>query len=119
MPKKINATESEQDALIDNIRELIFGDRNYCILYELDKREDIHNKIYDLIPVLKSNFLIHNIPGVQRPETLKRPWLSIMRAFLKRKYSIISENYLLKLPNEVVATKRYILLPKDAIDATD
>lgn len=118
MPKKITATDNDQDELIDKIKTLIFGDKNYCVLYELDKRDDLQKSILDLIPELRNKFLIHNIPGVQRPETLKRPWLSIMRNFLKRKYTIVSENYLHKTDDSVFATKRYIILPKDALNLT-
>lgn len=115
MPKKIHATDHDQDALIEKIRSIIFGEKNYCVLYEMDQRQDVHQQIEDLIPELRSSFLIHNVAGVQRPETLKRPWLSIMRNFLKRKYTIVSENLLYKTEGGVHATKRYILLPKDVL----
>lgn len=115
MPKKLQINDTDQDLLIEDIRKIIFGEKNTCILYELDKNEEIQEKILNLIPSLRNKFLIHNIPGVQRPETLKRPWLSIMRSFLKRKYSIISENYIIKTDNGNIPTKRYILLSNELL----
>ena len=115
MPKKVDSSSQTQDDLIETIRGLLFGSKNVCILYEIDQNTEVQQQILDLIPALRTNFLIHNIPGVQRPDTLKRPWLSIMKTFLKHKYHIVSENYILKKPDGVIATKRYILLPKDSI----
>lgn len=115
MPKKIDPASAKQDALIEQIRQTLFGSKNVCILHDIDNRTDVQKQIVELIPELRSNFLIHNIPGVQRPDTMKRPWLSIMKTFLKYKYHLVSENYLLKTQNGVVATKRYILLSKDSI----
>ena len=119
MPKKITATTDDQNAIIDKIKDLVFGEKNFCILYELDQRSDLQVEIDKLLPEIRSNFLIHNVPGVQRPDSLKRPWLSVMRTFLKKKYTIVSENYLLRLPDQVVATKRYILLPKDVLSVAE
>lgn len=116
MPKKITATSADQDRLIDTIKTIAFEDKNWCILHDLDNQPEKQQWILDLIPELRSSFLIHNLAGVQRPDTLKRPWLSIMRTFLRRKYHVLSENYLLRTAEGgVVATKRYILLPKEAI----
>lgn len=115
MPKKVVASSGDQDELIEKIRGILFGDRNTCILYDMDHNAAVQQQILELIPSLRSHFLIHNIPGVQRPQSLKRPWLSIMRAFLKKKYHILCENYICKRPEGNVATKRYVLLPKDSI----
>lgn len=119
MPKKVLASSEEQDRLIEQIRRLIFGDRNTCILHEMDHKPEVQEKVMALLPALRAHFLIHNIPGVQRPQSLKRPWLSIMRAFLKRKYHILCENYVWKRPEGTVATKRYVLLPKESIVDVD
>lgn len=115
MPKKIDPASPRQDELIEEIKKILFGTKNVCILHDIDQKPDVQKQIADLIPELRSNFLIHNIPGVQRPETMKRPWLSIMKTFLRYKYHLVSENYLMKTPDGVVATKRYILLSKDSI----
>jgi hypothetical protein len=115
MPKKIDMSSPRQDELIENIRALLFGNKNVCVLCDIDNKPDVQKKVLDLIPDLRMHFLIHNIPGVQRPDSLKRPWLSIMKTFLKYKYHLVSENFLMKTENGVVATKRYILLPKDTI----
>ena len=116
MPKKIDPASPKQDELIEHIRNTIFGTKNVCVLHDIDQNAEVQKKIMELIPDLRNNFLIHNIPGVQRPESLKRPWLSIMKTFLKYRYHIVSENYVWKKPDgSVVATKRYILLPKDSI----
>lgn len=118
MPKKIDHASPKQDELIEQIRSVLFGNKNTCVLYEVDNQPEMQEKITALIPELRTNFLIHNIPGVQRPDTLKRPWLSIMKTFLRFKYHIVSENFLIKTQSGVIATKRYILLPKDSIIET-
>lgn len=116
MPKKITATSDDQEKLIETIKTIIFGDRNWCVLHDMDHQPDKQQSVLDLIPQLRSSFLIHNLAGVQRPDTLKRPWLSIMRTFLRRKYHVLSENYLMKQSDgKVIATKRYVILPKEAI----
>lgn len=115
MPKRITATEDEREIIINEIKETIFGDKNWCILYDLDRNPDVNHKIGELIPKIKSAFLIHNMAGIQRPETLKRPWLSIMRTFLKQKYHIIGENHIVRREGNVIATKRYVLVPKGLI----
>ena len=115
MPKKIDPASPRQDELIEEIRKTLFGAKNVCILHDIDNKPEVQKTIVDLIPELRTHFLIHNIPGVQRPDTMKRPWLSIMKTFLRYKYHLVSENYLLKTPEGVVATKRYILLSKDSI----
>lgn len=119
MPKKIDTASPRQDELIEEIRKTLFGIKNVCILHDIDSKPDVQKQVADLIPELRAHFLIHNIPGVQRPDTMKRPWLSIMKTFLRYKYHLVSENYLLKTPTGVVATKRYILLPKDSIVDSD
>lgn len=116
MPKKIDNSSPKQDELIDKIRQILFGSKNTCVLHDIDNQPELQEQVIALIPELRTSFLIHNIPGVQRPDTLKRPWLSIMKTFLRYKYHIVSENFLIKTPSGVVATKRYILLPKDSID---
>jgi hypothetical protein len=117
MPKKITATSDDQDQLIESIKNILFGDKNWCILHEIDQKPEKQQEVLDLIPELRKSFLIHNLAGVQRPDSLKRPWLSIMRTFLRRKYHVLSENYLMKHSDtgDIIATKRYILLPKEAI----
>lgn len=116
MPKKITATENDQEKLIDSIKTIIFGDKNWCVLHDIDQQPEKQQQVLDLIPNLRQNFLIHNLAGVQRPDTLKRPWLSIMRTFLRRRYHVLSENYLMKTSDGgIIATKRYVLLPKEAI----
>lgn len=116
MPKKITATSDDQERLIDRIKSTLFGDKNWCVLHEIDNEPEKQQQVLELIPELRASFLIHNLAGVQRPDTLKRPWLSIMRTFLRRKYHVLSENYLMKREDGgIIATKRYILLPKEAI----
>jgi hypothetical protein len=116
MPKKITATPDDQERLIDSIKSILFGERNWCVLHDIDSQPELQQRVLDLIPDLRQSFLIHNLAGVQRPGTLKRPWLSIMRTFLRRKYHVLSENYLVKKSDGgIIATKRYVLLPKEAI----
>lgn len=116
MPKVIKATSEDQDVLIEKIRDTVFGDKNWCVLHDVDHKPEVQEKIMEMIPELRKSFLIHNIAGVQRPDTLKRPWLSIMRTFLRKKYHVLSENYVVKRPEGLVATKRYVLLPKKELE---
>lgn len=114
MPKKPENDE-KQSELLERIRLLVFGSSKTCLLSELDEKTDMHAAVLGLIPELRVHFHIHNIPGIQRPETLKRPWLSIARNLLRRKYHFLSENCIYKKDGKPVHTKRYMLVPKELL----
>lgn len=110
MPKKIISTEI-QESLINKLIEIAFQNGHTMILSEMDNDKEKQDKIMALVPDLKKNFLINNIVGIQRHDALKRPWLSILKKFIKMKYNIVIEDY----RHNSVRTKRYIIIPLDFI----
>jgi len=100
----------KQEQLIDRLERLVLSEDKAFTLYNIDNDKPLQEQIMGLVEELREAFYIHNFTGVNRPEGLKRPWLSIIRTLLGKRYKIIIEDYRDK--EKLVRTKRYNFFPK-------
>jgi hypothetical protein len=86
--------KKEQEEIIDKIITILdLENKNTYTLYELDKNEEIHKQIMDLIPEIRKWFSFNGIKAVGEPNKIKRPWLSIIKHLLKTRYNIESKDF--------------------------
>jgi hypothetical protein len=94
MRLKSELYKKEQEEIIDKIVKILdLENKTEYTLYELDKNEDIQNKIMELIPEIRKWFSFNNMKAVGEPSKRKRPWLCIIKQLLKSKYNIVSIDY--------------------------
>lgn len=107
-----NTYPEQQEQLIQKLEQIIFIDQSdkSFTLYDFDNDTELQAKIIGLIEELKAAFKVHNFTGINRPGDLKRPWLSIIRALLSKRYNLIIQDYRDK--EKGVRTKKYNFLPK-------
>lgn len=98
---------AKQDELIEQLRSIVSPNHEPFTLLQLDMTPELQRRIMDLVPDLRANFHLHHETGIQKPEILKRPWLSILKSFLSKKYEILIEDYLDRESKK--RTKRYHL----------
>ena len=72
---------------------LDLSNKNTYTLYELDKNEELQNKIMKLIPEIRKWFSFNGIKAVGNPDKIKRPWLSIIKHLTKERYNLESKEY--------------------------
>jgi len=88
-------------------------------LLDLDNDAEKQNAIMELLPDIYKYFSKSYIEGAKRPGRVKRPWLSILKAILKIKYTIVTSGYNLTLPNgNRFQTVKYYFVPTDTIVKT-
>ena len=103
--------KKEQGEICDKIISILNLDSDKSItLYELDNDKVKQQLILDLIPDIRKYFTTGAV-GVAYTDTVKRPWLSIIRNITKFKYQLIYGDYTKKINDARVRTKRYIFLP--------
>lgn len=107
-----NIDPEKQDQIIDKLENLIFtsGEKAFT-LYNIDNNAELQQQIIALSDEIKEAFTVHNFTGINRPSDLKRPWLSIIRTLLTKRYKIIIESYRDKEKGGV-RTKKYNFFPK-------
>jgi hypothetical protein len=91
MRLKSELYKKEQEEIVDKIIEILdLENKKSYTLYELDKNEEIQEKIMELIPEIRKWFSFNNMKAVGEPEKRKRPWLSIIKNLIKTKYNMVS-----------------------------
>ena len=94
MRLKSELYKKEQHEIIEKIITILdLKNKNTYTLYELDKNEEIQNKIMELMPKIRKWFSFNGIKAVGEPEKIKRPWLSIIKHLIKSKYKIESKDF--------------------------
>lgn len=105
--------KNEQENILQQLITILNLDNDNSItLYDLDNNEIKQQDILNLLPNIRKYFSLSFVKGVKNPELLKRPWLSIIKQLLKKKYDIISHDYRMNINNEKIRTKRYIFIKK-------
>ena len=108
MRLKSELYKKEQDEIIEQIIKMLdLENKNTYTLYELDKNEEIQNKIMELIPEIRKWFSINNMKAVGEPEKRKRPWLCIIKQLLKEKYNIESKDFQFTKDGKYIRTHTY------------
>ena len=90
MPMRLKSDlyKKEQEEVIEKIISILdLTNKNTYTLYELDKNEEIQNKIMELIPEIRKWFSFNGLKAVGEPSKIKRPWLSIIKNLLKLRKS--------------------------------
>ena len=96
MPMRLKSElyKKEQKEVIEKIISILdLTNKNTYTLYELDKNEEIQNKIMELIPEIRKWFSFNGLKAVGEPSKIKRPWLSIIKQLTKTKYNIESKDF--------------------------
>ena len=94
MRLKSELYKKEQEVVIEKIISILdLTNKNAYTLYELDKNVEIQQKIMELIPEIRKWFSFNGIKAVGEPEKIKRPWLSIIKQFTKKKYKLESKDF--------------------------
>lgn len=87
--KKDILYKHEQIETINKIEEIMnLNETNQFTLYELDNNEELQNKIMSLLEDVKKYFSVASHASFYKPENIKRPWLSILKFLLKRRYDM-------------------------------
>lgn len=92
MPMRLKSDlyKKEQEEVIEKIISILdLKNKNTYTLYELDKNEEIQNKIMYLISEIRKWFSFNGLKAVGEPSKIKRPWLSIIKQLTKTKYNNI------------------------------
>jgi hypothetical protein len=101
--------KEKQNVLIEKLKTLVFGDGNTVTLHYLDNNIELQKKIMNMKDDFRKEFFLHQETSIQHPETLKRPWLSLIKSFIGKKYNIITQNYSDKV-NKIITKKYHIML---------
>lgn len=93
MRLKSELYKDEQIKLSNKIIDILeLDENNQIILYNLDNDEDKINKIIGLIPELRKYFSFRDISGLEKTETTKRPYLSIVRQITKLTHTLSTKD---------------------------
>ena len=113
MRLKSELYKDEQIKLSNKIIDILgLDENNQIILYYLDTDEEKQNKIMALIPELRKYFSFRDIQGLERPESTKRPWLSIIRQITKITHNMTYKDKQITTNNKTIRTKLYTFLKK-------
>lgn len=100
----------KQEEVIDKLERIVFATEKVFTLHDLDQNKPVQEQVLALVDEIREAFYVHNFTGINRPESLKRPWFAIIRTLLQKRYNILIEDYRDK--EKGVRTKRYHFTPK-------
>ena len=108
MRLKSELYKDEQIKLSNKIIDILdLDENNQVILYHLDNDEKKINKIMELIPELRKYFSFRDISGLEKTETVKRPWLSIIRQITKITHTMSYKDKQLSINNNKIRSIIY------------
>ena len=108
MRLKSELYKKEQEEIVDKIIKILdLENKTEYTLYELDKNEEIQKKIMELIPEIRKYYSFNGIKAVGEPNKIKRPWLSIVKHLIKKKYNIVSLDYHFTEDGNHIRTQKY------------
>ena len=109
MKLKSKLYEEEQNKILNLLIDILdINNNSIIILHDLDNNETIQQQILDLIPDIRKYFSLSNVRGIKNPETLNRPWLSIIRKMIQSKYKMVSKDHQITKDGNKIRTKKYI-----------
>ena len=111
MRLKSELYKKEQEIVDKIITILDLENKTEYTLYELDKNEEIQKKIIELIPEIRKYYSFNGIKAVGEPNKIKRPWLSIIKHLIKKKYNIISLDHHFTENGKHIRTQKYFFEP--------
>jgi hypothetical protein len=108
MRYKSELYKKEQLLLSNKIIDILQLDGNgQIILYYLDNDKTKTDKILALLPELRKYFAFHSIVGLESPEKLKRPWLSIIRQITKLTHIMSFKDKQLTINGKIIRSRIY------------
>ncbi len=108
MRLKSELYKKEQEEIVDKIATILdLENKTEHTLYELDKNKEIQKQIIELIPEIRKWFSFNNMKAVGDPSKIKRPWLSIIKHLIKKKYNFISLDYHFTEDGKHIRTQKY------------
>jgi hypothetical protein len=108
MRLKSELYKKEQEDIVDKIITILnLENKTEYTLYELDKNEEIQKKIMELIPEIRKYYSFNGIKAVGEPNKIKRPWLSIIKHLIKKKYNMVSLDYHFTEDGNHIRTQKY------------
>lgn len=106
MRLKSELYKKEQIKLSKKIIDMLELDENgNIILYYLDENTEKQKRIMDLIPELRKYFSFSNMKGIESPEMLKRPYLSIIRQVTKLTHKMCGKDKQLIIDGKIIRSR--------------
>lgn len=113
MRKKNEVYKNEQLYLSHKIIEILnLNKNNQILLYDLDNDKNKQQQILDLVPELRKYFSFRNMVGVENPEKLKRPYMSIIRHITKLTHTITHKQKKITINHKPIVTSLYTFTEK-------
>lgn len=114
MRLKNDIYKSEQSQIISDLYSILIpNDLDFFILYDLEHDLIKIQSIMDLFPKIKQFFTMSNLPALAYPENCKRPYLSVAKILLKKRYKIISAECRIKEQSKTLRTMKYTLISRE------
>ena len=112
MRLKSELYKKEQEEIVDKIIKILDLENNNIInLCDLDNKYDKQKQIMELIPEIRKYYSFNGIKAVGEPNKIKRPWLSIIKHLIKKKYNIISLDHHFTENGKHIRTQKYFFEP--------
>ena len=114
--KKDDKYKEEQETIINKVLKILELDKDKTfILYEVENNSNKIKQIDIITEDVKKYFPCNLIGGAKQPEKVSRPWLSVIKYLLKRKYKLVSSDHRIKEDDKVIRTRIFYILDKDTI----
>lgn len=105
MRNKSELYKKEQLQISNKIIDILkLDENNQIILYYLENDHEKINLIMDLIPDIRKYFRFGSIIGVECPNKLKRPWMSIIRQITKLTHNMSYKDRQLTINGKKIRT---------------
>lgn len=112
MRLKSELYKKEQEEIVDKIITILDLENNNVInLCDLDSDINKQKQIMELIPEIRKYYSFNGIKAVGEPNKIKRPWLSIIKHLIKKKYNMVSLDYHFTEDGNHIRTQKYVFQP--------
>ena len=112
MRLKSELYKKEQEEIVNKIITILDLENNNVInLCDLDSDINKQKQIMELIPEIRKYYSFNGIKAVGEPNKIKRPWLSIIKHLIKKKYNIISLDHHFTENGKHIRTQKYFFEP--------
>ena len=112
MRLKSELYKKEQEEIVNKIITILDLENNNVInLCDLDSDINKQKQIMELIPEIRKYYSFNGIKAVGEPNKIKRPWLSIIKHLIKKKYNMVSLDYHFTENGKHIRTQKYQIVP--------
>ena len=110
--KKEIKYKDKKNQIINKIIDILELNNNAFYLYDIENDENKQHKLLDLINDINSYFSMNNMKSIKDIDKVKRPYMSIVRNILKKKYDILPTNKTIERNNNKIISVMYTLIQK-------